>query len=91
MTACTQEVRTVELEEPCGWTVVPLKPADGSAPDSVLHTFFLQLAVLANHQNGRDTHVRQVRLYGPRADPYRALGLPCSVVTSDFAMHTTIR
>ena len=25
----------------------------------------LQIAILSNHQNGRDTHVRQVKLYGP--------------------------
>jgi anaphase-promoting complex subunit 10 len=24
-----------------------------------------QVAVLANHQNGRDTHIRQVLLFGP--------------------------
>lgn len=78
----------MELEEPCGWTVVQLK---AEAADAVLHTFFVQLAVLANHQNGRDTHMRQVRLLGPRADPYRALGLPCSVATADFGMYTTVR
>ncbi|KAF4734736.1 Anaphase-promoting complex subunit 10 [Perkinsus olseni] len=31
-----------------------------------VRTFYLQLAVLSNHQNGRDTHIRQVRVYGPR-------------------------
>jgi anaphase-promoting complex subunit 10 len=25
----------------------------------------VQVAVLANHQNGRDTHIRQILLYGP--------------------------
>lgn len=28
----------------------------------------LQIAVLSNHLNGRDTHVRQIKVYGPR--PY---------------------
>lgn len=28
----------------------------------------LQIGVLSNHQNGRDTHVRQVRVFGPRKD-----------------------
>lgn len=28
----------------------------------------LQIAVLSNHLNGRDTHVRQIKIYGPR--PY---------------------
>jgi hypothetical protein len=26
----------------------------------------MQLAVLSNHQNGRDTHIRQIKIYGPR-------------------------
>ena len=31
-----------------------------------LRCHMLQIAVIANHQNGRDTHVRQVKIYGPR-------------------------
>lgn len=31
----------------------------------------LQIAVLSNHLNGRDTHVRQIKVYGPR--PYVSL------------------
>ena len=36
----------------------------GGAVDS-LHTHALQIAILANHQNGRDTHLRQVKVFGP--------------------------
>jgi len=28
--------------------------------------FFLQLAILTNHQNGRDTHIRQVQIFSPK-------------------------
>ena len=28
----------------------------------------LQVRVLSMHQNGRDTHIRQVAVYGPRTD-----------------------
>jgi hypothetical protein len=31
----------------------------------VLRAWLVQLAILSNLQNGRDTHVRQVRLYAP--------------------------
>lgn len=31
-----------------------------------LRTFFLQIVVLAMHQNGRDTHIRQIKIYSPR-------------------------
>ena len=32
----------------------------------ILRAFLVQLAVLSNHQNGRDTHIRQIKIYGPR-------------------------
>ena len=32
---------------------------------SPVRAYVLQIAILSNHQNGRDTHVRQVKLFGP--------------------------
>lgn len=34
--------------------------------ETFVNTFMLQIAVLSNHLNGRDTHVRQIKVYGPR-------------------------
>lgn len=34
--------------------------------DGVLRAFFLQVCVVSMHQNGRDTHIRQARIFGPR-------------------------
>lgn len=34
--------------------------------ETFVNTFMLQIAVLSNHLNGRDTHVRQIKIYGPR-------------------------
>ena len=31
-----------------------------------LRTHFIQVAIQANHQNGRDTHIRQIKIYTPR-------------------------
>jgi hypothetical protein len=59
-----KEVALAELEEPCGWVVVPLRPPGGGRS---LSAYLLQLAVLSNHQNGRDTHVREAKVYAPRA------------------------
>ena len=56
------EVRVVDLHEPVGWVQVPL-----GAPKAPLRAFFLQVCVASMHQNGRDTHVRQCRVFGPRA------------------------
>lgn len=55
------EVQVVDLHEPCGWVQVALGGDEG-----VLRAFFLQICVAAMHQNGRDTHVRQCRVFGPR-------------------------
>ena len=66
-----REVRCVELENPNGWVRVRLRAADDA---SYLRAYFVQIAILANHQNGRDTHVRQIKIFGPRRDQARALG-----------------
>ena len=30
-----------------------------------IKTWMIQIAILANHQNGRDTHVRQIKVHSP--------------------------
>ncbi|GFR47534.1 hypothetical protein Agub_g9254 [Astrephomene gubernaculifera] len=83
-----KEVRVVELEEPSGWVVIPLAP-ESAPPHTPLRAFQLQLAVLANHQNGRDTHIRQVRVYAARADSHRLL--PCGISTQQMAAYSAVR
>ncbi|KAM3717323.1 Anaphase-promoting complex subunit [Dirofilaria immitis] len=52
---------TVVFSEPVGWQVIDLRDADGGPS----RAFVLQLQVVQNHQNGRDTHIRQMRIIGP--------------------------
>tara|TARA_B110001452_G_scaffold53627_1_gene41058 strand:+ start:1585 stop:2136 length:552 start_codon:yes stop_codon:yes gene_type:complete len=67
-----QEIHVEELNEPSGWvTILPPKSDTG-----VLRTHFIQVAVLANHQNGRDTHIRQIKIYTPRHLMGRPMNLP---------------
>ena len=40
-----------------------------------LRAFMVQIAVLANHENGRDSHIRQIKVYGPRPDPAGVYGV----------------
>ena len=69
-----KEIHVLELEEPGDWVKVPIgqifDPQHG-----VLRTHFIQVSIVLMHQNGRDTHVRQVKLFGPRttARPDREL------------------
>ncbi|KAJ3401767.1 Anaphase-promoting complex subunit 10 [Chytriomyces hyalinus] len=57
-----QELHLLELEEPIGWISVDLRD---ETTGHALHAHLVQVAILANHQNGKDTHVRQIQLYAP--------------------------
>ena len=59
------EVEQVELNEPSGWMIIPLQDARGVRP---IKTFMIQIAVLSNHQNGRDTHLRLIKIHAPVQD-----------------------
>jgi anaphase-promoting complex subunit 10 len=78
-----QGVHVLEIgEDPSGWVKVNLGDVvctnrhDGMAQAggiNVLRTHFLQVVVLMMHQNGRDTHIRQVKVFGPRVSTSRSL------------------
>jgi hypothetical protein len=50
-----------------------------------------QIAVLANHQNGRDTHMRQVLVYGPAGVAAPGLGDVGLFESSEFSCYSTMR
>eukprot|EP00899_Mesostigma_viride_P020316 jgi/Mesvir1/28286/Mv04809-RA.1 len=83
-----REIKLVEVEQPVGWIEIPLAPNDSTES---FRAFFLQLAILSNHQNGRDTHIRQIKVYGPRQDFGKAMGLPLQATSPEFRMVETIR
>lgn len=56
-----QELEAVDLTEPTGWVHIATRDAAGQP----VRTFFVQIAVLSNHQNGRDTHLRQIKVHSP--------------------------
>ena len=56
-----QEIEVVDLQEPSGWVAIPLKDIN----EKLVRTFLLQVAVIQNHQQGRDTHLRQVKVFSP--------------------------
>lgn len=89
------ELTTFELNEPSGWVTVNMKSADSvindeNSADSTLRTHLIQVRVLSMHQNGRDAHIRQVKILGPRESP-RVMGGLCyddfrTVEMSQFAL-----
>ncbi|CCU77479.1 Anaphase-promoting complex subunit 10 [Blumeria hordei DH14] len=53
----------LSFEQPRGWIHVALEDVGGGEDGQTLKAFLLQLQILENHQNGKDTHVRGVRIY----------------------------
>lgn len=79
----------MDLNEPNGWIVIPVKDLN----ERPIRTFMLQIAVISNHQNGRDTHMRQIKVHSPAID---IVGPPASYVpgqflTNEFQQYTAIR
>ena len=73
------DVRYREFAEPQGWVHFALEKTDAgiaeeaeaheSAPLQPIHVFLLQICVLGNHLNGKDTHIRALKVFGPAAPP----------------------
>lgn len=83
-----QEIELMDLNEPSGWVVIPLKDAN----ESPIRAFLIQIAVLSNHQNGRDTHIRQIKVHSPVENvPFSIEDLPVTFTTVEFSQHSTIR
>lgn len=51
----------------------------------------IQIAVISNHQNGRDTHMRQIRIHSPIQGRKYALEDMGKFTTLEFQKFTTIR
>ncbi|KAJ0534856.1 putative APC10/DOC domain, Galactose-binding-like domain superfamily [Helianthus annuus] len=82
-----KEIKTVELVKPNGWMNIPLSGNDPR--ETFVNTFMLQIAVLSNHLNGRDTHVRQIKVFGPQPNPIP--NQPFQFTSTEFITYSTIR
>lgn len=76
-------VAEAELE-PSGWVLIPLFHPKTSTP---LRTFVLQVEIVAMMQNGRDTHVRGVRVFGPRSDVHLPAAAAANKPAAAAAFH----
>ncbi|XP_058054252.1 anaphase-promoting complex subunit 10 [Anopheles bellator] len=82
-----QEIEVVDLCEPCGWVCIPIKEMQ----DIPICTFMIQIAVISNHQNGRDTHMRQIRIHSPTEGTHYPLEQYGPFSTIEFQQFRTIR
>jgi len=91
-----QKIEAIDLQEPTGWTFIPLQSAvhaTDSPLSKPLRTFMVQIAVLSNHQNGRDTHMRQIKIFAPvEAGPVGMSSLSnAAFTTNEFSRFSCIR
>lgn len=73
---------TSNLVNPSGWIDVPLTGAGGGEDGNSLFAWVVQMQVVENHQNGKDTHIRGVKVYG-FDDQLRAAGATGVAVRDD--------
>lgn len=54
---------TILLHQPTGWQQVSVAGAGGGPDGNTLVAWVLQMQILENHQNGKDTHLRGIRVF----------------------------
>jgi hypothetical protein len=54
---------SLDFAQPKGWIDVPLDDVGGGEDGKTLRAFLVQVKVVENHQNGKDTHVRGLKIY----------------------------
>ncbi|CAG8633281.1 11198_t:CDS:2, partial [Paraglomus brasilianum] len=59
-----QDLRTMELSEPTGWIDIQLSPDLMKNRPIGAHLF--QICIKSNHQNGKDTRIRQIKVFAPK-------------------------
>jgi len=57
----------VTLDKPDGWITFDIssEPSDDGEGFKAVQAYILQVIVLSNHMNGKDTHIRGLRILGP--------------------------
>ena len=74
------ELKVLELQDPKGWLRIPL----------TVRANVLQVAILQNHQNGRDSHVRLMKVFGTRPEPAHLLRQPL-FTDPDLSQYSQLR
>jgi len=81
------------MEKDCKRPPAPT-PLDSIAhPSKAVHAYVLQVIVLTNHMNGKDTHIRGLRILGPEEKEPDLDGTndPFPWATAPFKMYRQIR
>ncbi|CAH1402545.1 unnamed protein product [Nezara viridula] len=87
-----QQVDLLQLQRPNGWVIIPMKSRDKK---NLLKTFLIQIVIMSNHQNGRDSHIRQIKIHSitdPTSNGLLPLPhFPLNFTTKEFMKFSTLR
>ncbi|KAG6041952.1 hypothetical protein E4U41_000067 [Claviceps citrina] len=78
------EFATMTMDSPTGWQQVPIAGTGGEPDGNTLASYVLQMQILENHQNGKDTHLRGIKIYAFDSDAALA-GAAAGAAADDMA------
>jgi anaphase-promoting complex subunit 10 len=86
------EIKLVDFEEPVGWFKITVEDRNskGEILKNYIKTMTLQLIILQNTHNGRDTHVRCLKVFSPREHKSFDADNP-KFINSEYTQFQTIR
>lgn len=79
------EVCVVNLDKPIGWSHIIFK---GVRADGLLKCFVVKIIILANHQDGKDSHIRAIRCFGKKLNTTFIESHPDSLILKDTSVNT---
>jgi anaphase-promoting complex subunit 10 len=79
------EFATMTMDSPVGWQQVPIAGAGGEPVGNTLASYVLQMQILENHQNGKDTHLRGIKIYAFDADAAQGAGREAAAAAGEQA------
>ena len=86
------DIRTIEYDEPVGWFPILLeeKNSDSKTIKPYIKTMTLQIMILQNTHNGRDTHIRGVKIFAPRENKSFDMTFP-KFLSNEFTQYEELR
>lgn len=86
------EVKVMEYDEPNGWYNITLdeKNFEGEIIKPYIKTTVLQIVILQNNHNGRDTHIRCCKIFSPRENKSFDETLP-KFLSNEFTQYEELR
>ncbi|RPD54295.1 anaphase-promoting complex, subunit 10, partial [Lentinus tigrinus ALCF2SS1-6] len=88
-----QDIRILTIEKPDGWITfdVSMEPNEDGEGFKSVDAYMLQIIILANHMNGKDTHVRGLKVLGPAESKVKDHEEPFPFVAPQYRMYQQVR